>query len=68
VLNLVELERALANAVGHQPFAPGLDDVHIDELLQQSGLTLPDEVRAYFRAHDGVQPPTRVHAPWLIGH
>jgi hypothetical protein len=22
----------------------------------------------YFRLHDGVRPPTRVQAPWLIGH
>lgn len=66
--SLVELERALADAVGHQPFAPGLDDGRIDELLRASGLTLPAEVRAYFRARDGVRPPSRVQAPWLIGH
>jgi cell wall assembly regulator SMI1 len=68
VASLVELERALADAVGHQPFAPGLDDGRIDELLRASGLTLPAEVRAYFRARDGVRPPSRVQAPWLIGH
>lgn len=65
---LVELERALVTAVGHQPFARGLGDDRIDELLRPSGLSLPEEVRDYFRAHDGVRPPTRVHAPWLIGH
>jgi cell wall assembly regulator SMI1 len=68
VLSLVELEDVFANAVGHRPFAPGLDDGRIDELLSASGLTLPTEVRAYFRAHDGVRPPSRVQAPWLIGH
>jgi cell wall assembly regulator SMI1 len=68
VLSLVELEDVFANAVGHRPFAPGLDDGRIDELLSASGLTLPAEVRAYFRAHDGVRPPSRVQAPWLIGH
>lgn len=68
MLSLVELEDVFANAVGHRPFAPGLDDGRIDELLSASGLTLPTEVRAYFRAHDGVRPPSRVQAPWLIGH
>lgn len=66
--SLVELERALVAAVGRQPFAAGIDDARIDQLLHPSGLVLPDEVREYFRAHDGVRPPTRVHAPWLIGH
>ncbi|MCU1671144.1 MAG: hypothetical protein JWP40_4071 [Blastococcus sp.] len=66
--SLVELERALVTAVGHQSFAPGLDDDRIEELLRPSGLSLPDEVRDYFRARDGVRPPTRVQAPWLIGH
>ncbi len=66
--SLAELERAFAHAVGHQPFAPGLDDDRIDELLSASGLTMPAEVRAYFRAHDGVRPTSRVQAPWLIGH
>jgi cell wall assembly regulator SMI1 len=68
VLSLVELQQAFENAVGHPPFAPGLDDGRIDELLRPSGLTLPAEVRAYFLAHDGVRPPSRVQAPWLIGH
>jgi hypothetical protein len=68
VRSLVELERALVTAVGHQSFAPGLDDDRIEELLRPSGLSLPDEVRDYFRARDGVRPPTRVQAPWLIGH
>src|SRR3954454_3008813 len=68
VRSLLELERALVAAVGHQPFAPGLDDDRLEELLHPSGLSLPEEVRDYFRVHDGIRPPTRVQAPWLIGH
>jgi cell wall assembly regulator SMI1 len=66
--SLDELERALEVGVGHRPFTPGLEDSRIDELLRPSGLTLPGEVRAYFRARDGVRPPSRVQAPWLVGH
>jgi hypothetical protein len=65
---LDELEHALFEAIGHQPLADGLADREIDRLLAPTGLDLPPEVRAWYRRHDGARPPSRVRAPWLIGH
>jgi cell wall assembly regulator SMI1 len=68
VTSLDELECALFEVVGHQPLAGGLSDPEIDLLLAPTGLSLPPEVRAWYRRHDGARPESRVHAPWLIGH
>lgn len=57
---LADFEAALlkAGAAITEVWQPGLSDREIDELTRPLGLDLPDEARAWWRWHNGVEPAT----------
>ncbi len=49
-----------------ETMAPGLTDAEIDEIIEPAHLIMPEEVRAWWRWHNGPGPDAPRDAGWLL--